>query len=330
MKKILVTGGVGFIGYFLIKELLKNENNKIFVLDNMSRGRIDDEFKKIISNKNVIFHQGDLTDRNLFTSLDKDFDYIYHLAAVIGVKNVVENPDKVLHDNALTTLNLVEFAKNIKSLKKILFSSTSEIYAGTLKHFGIDIPTNEQVRLTLDDIKSPRTTYMLSKMYGESIMFNYGNKYNIPFTIVRYHNIYGPRMGYLHVIPEMLVKISSQKKVQVASPEHTRSMCFVDDAVEMTIRACENKITNKEILNVGNQDEEISIINLTKTIAQILKKKIDIQRLPDTVGSPSRRCPDITKLRKLGFDPSTSLEKGLEISKEWYVANKILKPSVNS
>ena len=114
MKKILVTGGVGFIGYFLIKELLKNENNKIFVLDNMSRGRIDDEFKKIISNKNVIFHQGDLTDRNLFTSLDKDFDYIYHLAAVIGVKNVVENPDKVLHDNALTTLNLVEFAKNIK------------------------------------------------------------------------------------------------------------------------------------------------------------------------------------------------------------------------
>ena len=319
MKKILVTGGVGFIGYFLIKELLKNENNKIFVLDNMSRGRIDDEFKKIISNKNVIFHQGDLTDRNLFTSLDKDFDYIYHLAAVIGVKNVVENPDKVLHDNALTTLNLVEFAKNIKSLKKIFFSSTSEIYAGTLKHFGIDIPTNEQVRLTLDDIKSPRTTYMLSKMYGESIMFNYGNKYNIPFTIVRYHNIYGPRMGYLHVIPEMLVKISSQKKVQVASPEHTRSMCFVDDAVEMTIRACENKITNKEILNVGNQDEEISIINLTKTIAQILKKKIDIQRLPDTVGSPSRRCPDISKIVSMtGYSPKVNIYDGIKKTYDWY------------
>lgn len=319
MKKILVTGGVGFIGYFLIKELLKNENNKIFVLDNMSRGRIDDEFKKIISNKNVIFHQGDLTDRNLFTSLDKDFDYIYHLAAVIGVKNVVENPDKVLHDNALTTLNLVEFAKNIKSLKKILFSSTSEIYAGTLKHFGIDIPTNEQVRLTLDDIKSPRTTYMLSKMYGESIMFNYGNKYNIPFTIVRYHNIYGPRMGYLHVIPEMLVKISSQKKVQVASPEHTRSMCFVDDAVEMTIRACENKITNKEILNIGNQDEEISIINLTKTIAQILKKKIDIQRLPDTVGSPSRRCPDISKIVSMtGYSPKVNIYDGIKKTYDWY------------
>ena len=200
-----------------------------------------------------------------------------------------------------------------------MFSSTSEIYAGTLKHFGIDIPTNEQVRLTLDDIKSPRTTYMLSKMYGESIMFNYGNKYNIPFTIVRYHNIYGPRMGYLHVIPEMLVKISSQKKVQVASPEHTRSMCFVDDAVEMTIRACENKITNKEILNVGNQDEEISIINLTKTIAQILKKKIDIQRLPDTVGSPSRRCPDISKIVSMtGYSPKVNIYDGIKKTYDWY------------
>ena len=122
MKKILVTGGAGFIGYFLIKELLKNENNKIFVFDNLYRGRIDDEFKKIISNKNIIFQNVDLTDSDFFKSLDKNFDYIYHLAAVIGVKNVTENPDKVLHDNAKTTLNIIEFSKNMKSLKKILFS----------------------------------------------------------------------------------------------------------------------------------------------------------------------------------------------------------------
>ena len=319
MKKILVTGGAGFIGYFLIKELLKDKDNKIFVLDNMYRGRMDEEFKKIISNKNVSFQQFDLTDSNIFTSLDKDFDYIYHLAAVIGVKNVVENPDKVLRDNAFTTLNLIEFAKNLKSLKKILFSSTSEIYAGTLKHFGIDIPTNEKVKLTLDDVNSPRTTYMLSKMYGESIMFNYGKKHNIPFTIVRYHNVYGPRMGYLHVIPEMLVKISKHKMVEVASPEHTRSMCFIDDAVEMTIRACEYKITNKEILNIGNQDQEISIINLTKTIARVLKKNIDIKTLPDVEGSPSRRCPDISKIISMtGYSPQVNINDGIKKTYDWY------------
>lgn len=319
MKKILVTGGAGFIGYFLVKELLKDENNKIVIFDNMYRGRMDDEFKKIISNKNISFYQGDLTDYNLFMSLDRDFDYIYHLAAVIGVKNVIKNPDKVLHDNAIITLNLMEFAKNLKSLKKILFSSTSEIYAGTLKHFGLDIPTDEKVKLTLDDIKSPRTTYMLSKMYGESIFFNYGGKYNIPFTIVRYHNVYGPRMGFLHVIPEMLLKITNEKVVEVASPKHTRSMCFVDDAVQMTIKACEKKITNKEILNIGNHNEEISIIDLTKTIANILGKEIEIKTLPDTVGSPKRRCPNISKIIKLtGYSPKVNLIEGIKKTYDWY------------
>lgn len=319
MNKILVTGGAGFIGYFLIKELLKNKKNEIVIFDSMYRGRMDNEFKEIISNKNVSFHQGDLTDYNLFMSLDKNFNYIYHLAAVIGVKNVVENPDKVLRDNAMITINLIEFAKNLKSLKKILFSSTSEIYAGTLKHFGLDIPTDEEVKLTLDDIKSPRATYMLSKMYGESIFFNYGNKYNIPFTIVRYHNVYGPRMGFLHVIPEMLVKISNKKVVEVASPEHTRSMCFVDDAIEMTIRACENKKTDKEILNIGNQDEEISIINLTKTIATILEKNIEIKTLPDTAGSPKRRCPDISKIISMtGYKPKVNIIDGIKKTYDWY------------
>lgn len=319
MKKILVTGGAGFIGYFLVKKLLKNKDNKIFILDNLYRGRMDPEFKEIISNKNVSFQQVDLTDSNIFMSLDKNFDYIYHLAAVIGVKNVVDNPDKVLRVNAISTLNLIEFAKNVKSLKKILFSSTSEIYAGTLKYFGIDIPTNEKVKLTLDDVNFPRTTYMLSKMYGESIIFNYGKKYNIPFTIARYHNVYGPRMGYLHVIPEMMVKISKQKIVEVASPEHTRSMCFVDDAIEMTIRACENKITNKEILNIGNQDQEISIINLTKTIARVLKKNIDIKTLSNVEGSPSRRCPDISKIiNMIGYSPKVSISEGIKKTYDWY------------
>ncbi len=319
MSKILVTGGAGFVGYFLIKKLLEDDSNEIVVIDNMARGRMDEEFKQLISNKNITFLQGDLTDNRVFVSLDKDFDYIYHLAAVIGVKNVMDNPDKVLYVNAISTLNLIEYTKNMKSLKKILFSSTSEIYAGTLKHFGINVPTNESVELTLDDIKSPRTTYMLSKMYGESILFNYGEKYNIPFSIVRYHNVYGPRMGFLHVIPEMFIKITNQDVIKVASPEHTRAMCFVDDAVDMTVRACESKSTNKEILNIGNQEQEISIIDLVKTIAKVLNKDIDIEKLDDTPGSPSRRCPDISKIVELiDYAPKVNLEEGIKRTFEWY------------
>ena len=103
-------------------------------------------------------------------------------------------------------------------------------------------------------------------------------------------------MGFLHVIPEMLLKISHQKKVEVASPKHTRSMCYVDDAIKMTIRACKKKSTNKEILNIGNQDQEISIVNLVKTIAKILNKNIPY--LPDTKGSPKEDVQMYQKLKK--------------------------------
>lgn len=317
MNKILITGGAGFIGYHLVKKLSKT--NKITILDNLARGRMDNDMEELLNNENVEFINADLTDPRTFLNLDKDYNYIYHLAAVIGVKNVYENPHKVLYVNAISNLLLFEYASNMPNLKKIFFSSTSEIYAGTLKHFGIDVPTNEEVNLTLDDIKSPRTTYMLSKMYGESICFNYHKKYKIPFTIGRYHNVYGPRMGYLHVVPEMFIKIKNNNKVDCPSPEHTRAMCYVDDAVEMTIKACESENTHSEILNIGNQEQEIKIKDLVSTIADVLNKDITIIEMPETEGSPKRRCPDISKIVKLvGYTPKIPLKEGIEKTYYWY------------
>lgn len=317
MKKILITGGAGFIAYHLTAKLAAN--NKITVIDNLARGRMDNDFRKLIENKNIKFIQADLTDPGVYNSLDTDFDYIYHLAAVIGVKNVTENPDKVLYVNAVSNLLLFEFAKNMPGLKRIFFSSTSEIYAGTQVHFGITVPTDEDVPLTLADVKSPRTTYMLSKMYGEAICYNYNLKYKIPFTVGRYHNVYGPRMGFLHVVPEMFIKIRNNNFVDVPSPSHTRAMCYVDDAVEMTIRACESENTKSEILNIGNQGGEIKIKDLVTAIAEVLDKKITINELPDFPGSPERRCPDTSKILKLtGFTPAVSLKEGIERTYDWY------------
>lgn len=317
MNKILITGGAGFIGFHLAKKL--SENNYLTIIDNFARGKSDKEFKKLTEKNNVKFIDADITDSRTYISLQKDFDYIYHLAAVIGVKNVHENPDKVLYVNAISTLLIFEFAKSIPNLKNIFFSSTSEIYAGTLKHFSINIPTDEKVKLTIHDIESPRTTYMLSKMYGESICFNYGKKYNIPFTIGRYHNVYGPRMGFLHVVPEMFIKINKNKIIECPSPNHTRALCYIDDAVEATIRACEYENTNSEILNIGNQSQEISIKKLVLLIAKIMEKEIAVKELPDTPGSPERRCPDISKIIKLtGYSPEIQLDKGIEKTFNYY------------
>lgn len=319
MSRILVTGGAGFVGFFLIKRLLERNAGNITIVDSLRRGRIDKEFEQLTEQKNIEFIKGDLTNPVIFKKLGKDYDYIYHLAAVIGVKHVMQNPERVLYVNAVSTLNVFEYAKEIKNLKKLFFSSTSEIYSGTVKHFGVRVPTDEDVPLAIDDVKADRSTYALSKMYGESTGFVYSRKYNIPLTIGRYHNVYGPRMGFAHVIPEMFVKINRNDVVDVASPGHTRAFCFIDDAVELTVRACENINTMSEIINIGNSKEEIRIKELVLKIATILKKKITINELPDTTGSPQRRCPDTKKMESLtGYSPVYSLDDGLRKTYAWY------------
>jgi nucleoside-diphosphate-sugar epimerase len=319
LSSILITGGAGFIGQAVARALSDKPNANVIIADNFARGRMDAELQALLERPNVRFLQGDLTDKAFFDALPTDVEYIYHLAAVIGVRNVLENPDKVLYVNAISTLYLFEYAKRLPNLKRVLFSSTSEVYAGTLKHFGIAVPTPETEKLALDDISSPRTTYMLSKMYGESICFNYGRLYSIPFTIVRYHNVYGPRMGFLHVIPEMFIKIRNNDVIDVASPTHTRAFCYIDDAVRATITATEHPKAAGEVLNIGNQREEIAIRDLVRTIARVMQKDITINDLPDTPGSPARRCPDMSKLKSLtGYEPSISLEEGVARMYAWY------------
>jgi nucleoside-diphosphate-sugar epimerase len=291
----------------------------VTIVDDFTRGKFDDEFEALIGKDNVEYVSGDLTDPRVFDVLDNDYDYVYHLAAVIGVKNVNEKPDRVLYVNAVSILNLFEYAKRCSGLKRVFFSSTSEIYAGTLKHFGIEIPTNEEVKLAIEDIKSRRSTYALSKMFGESVCFTYGTMFDIPFTIARFHNVYGPRMGFAHVIPETFRKIENSAVVNVPSPDHTRAFCYIDDAVEMVIAACEGENTNGEILHIGNSTEEIRIIELVAKIAAVMDKEIDIVEQEATPGSPARRCPDTSKIQRLtGYTPSVPLEDGIRKTYDWY------------
>ncbi|MDP8230761.1 MAG: GDP-mannose 4,6-dehydratase [Candidatus Gorgyraea atricola] len=319
MNKILITGGAGFIGYFLAKRLSEDSNNYITILDNLSRGKMDLDMERLVEKENVEFIQADLTDQKMFLNLSNNYNYIYHFAAIIGVKNVLKDPDKVLRVNAVSTLNVFEYAKKIKDIKRVFFSSTSEIYAGTLKRFTISIPTGEDVPLAIEDISAYRTTYALSKMYGESIALVYAKKYGIAVTIGRFHNVYGPRMGFDHVIPETFIKINKSNKVDVPSQNHTRAFCFIHDAIEATIKACTSENTKNEILHIGNPKEEISIKELVLKIAHIMDKKITINELLDTPGSPVRRCPDTSKVERLtGYSPVILLEKGILDTYKWY------------
>lgn len=321
MSKILVTGAAGFIGYHLVKGLLQQGNYDIHLVDNLSRGTMDSAFRALIENPKIKFMQADITDIHSFPHLDSNYDLIYHLAAVIGVKNVINNPDKVLYVNTVSTLNLFEWLKNnVKQVKKVIFSSTSEVYAGTMKHYAIPVPTDEEVNLTVDDIKSPRTTYALSKIMGESACFSYYGKYNIPITIVRYHNVYGPRMGFAHVIPELMIRAYNAKEyLEIYSPNHSRAFCYVDDAVKATIKLTESNASTGHIVNVGNSENEVTIGALAKQIIELINPTLKINCLDVQEGSTSRRCPNTEKLKRLTqFQPKISLHRGIKLTWDWY------------
>lgn len=315
--KVLVTGGAGFIGYHLTKELLEH-GYEVTIVDDFSRGVEDRFLKKLEQEDGVKSISVDLMQKERVMNMDKDFDFIYHLAAIIGVQNVLNHPYEVLEKNVVLLMNLIDFARLQKNLKRFIFFSTSEIYAGTLQFFGMKIPTPEITPLTLTPLENARTSYMLSKIYGEALMQQSG----LPFIIIRPHNFYGPRMGMSHVIPELLKKsyeASDGGSMEVFSVDHRRSFCYITDAVKMIRMLSENEDTHGEAYNVGNEFPEVSMQTVAEIVLKVTGKTIDIDAKPAMEGSPTRRCPAMDKLKeRIGYTSKISLEEGIEMTFDWY------------
>jgi nucleoside-diphosphate-sugar epimerase len=201
-----------------------------------------------------------------------------------------------------------------------VFASTSEVYAGTLKHFALKIPTPENSPLTVTELSESRSSYMLSKIYGEALCRHSG----LPITIVRPHNIYGPRMGLSHVIPELLKKAyySEDGTLEVFSPDHTRTFCYVDDAVEIIRRLAESEASSGQAFNVGNESPEISMAELAGKIVAVAGRDLQVIAGATTAGSPRRRCPGMSRtFDATKYRPQVELDDGLKRTFDWYQAN---------
>jgi len=216
---------------------------------------------------------------------------------------------------------MIEFAKKQESLGRFFFASTSEVYAGTLKHFDLPIPTPEATPLAITDLSHPRTSYMLSKIYGEALCQQAG----IPYTVFRPHNVYGPRMGMVHVVPELLkkaYKANDGDHIEVFSTEHTRCFCYIDDAVEILWRMMTNESCAGKTLNLGTQNPEVSIRQVAGACFQAVGKELVIEAQPPSPGSPARRGPDMSQTSELiGFQSEVGLDEGVQKTFAWYRKN---------
>jgi len=320
MKKVLLLGGAGFIGFNIAKYLAENGGYTITIADNFFRagGKIDLSLQKLVDERDIRIISGDFTKPSCFLELDKDYDQVYMLASVVGVDYVNDMPHEIIRINTALIYNTLEWLRS-SNCGKVVFTSTSECYAGAVEAFNYEIPTSEDVPLTIQDITHPRFTYAVTKMLGESGFIQYGSKLGFECTIVRYHNVYGQRMGFKHVIPHLAQRfLNGENPFKMFGADQTRAFNHIDDAVSGTVLAME-KGGDGEIYHIGTQ-EEITIRELIQYTGELMGFKGEYADAATYPGSVARRCPDISKATKdLGYTPKVSWKDGLKDTIDWYV-----------
>jgi nucleoside-diphosphate-sugar epimerase len=316
MKRYLITGGAGFIGSAITNKLLKN-GYAVRVVDNEFRGN---KFS-ITKTDQLEFIKSDIRDAAKINKACKDIDAIIHLAYINGTKFFYEKPDLVLDVGVKGMLNVLAGAKN-NNVNELYLASSSEVYQTPPM-----IPTPETVPYSIPDPLNPRYSYAGGKIISEMMSLFIGEKIFKKICIFRPHNVYGPNMGTEHVVPELIKKILTAKKKSpkiITLPiqgngKQTRSFIYIDDFVDAVILLLE-KANTKEIYNIGTM-QEITINDLIKQLEKVTGITIQIKHENEASGATFRRCPDISKIKKLGFRPKTRLFTGLKNTYLWYNKN---------
>jgi nucleoside-diphosphate-sugar epimerase len=288
-----VTGASGLLGTEICRQLKQDDGVELWAVDNHSRSSTVPPCDK--------FLELDLTNGANFEQLPRDFDYIYHYAAINGTKNFYERPNQVMWTNMCTDFNMFELAALCgKKLQKFVYASSSEVVSDDLTS-----PVPEQVDVKIANIHNARWSYRLPKICAENYLVNS----DLPYVILRYFNIYGANSKPGHFLADQIAKIQNGV-FEIIGAEETRSFCHVEDAVKATL-FCASKV-NKQVVNIGN-DQEITIQEAAEVIARALGKiKPKWKILPSKAGSTATRRPNVAKLQGLMKDyRPMSFEQGI-------------------
>ena len=296
--RILITGGAGFVPSSLADALLTNKDVEVVLVDNFLTGRKEN----IPVHSRARFIKCDVNNYNEIAPIVTAFrfDYIFHYAAVVGVKRTLDNPVMVLND-IQGIKNILDLAKST-GVKRVFFSSSSEVYG-------------EPVHLPQHEHTTPlnsRLPYAVVKNVGESFCRSYQQEFGLDFTLFRFFNTYGPKQSPDFVVARFIDAALAGRDITVyGDGQQTRTFCYIDDNAEACINALLQDLFVNDVVNVGN-DKAITVLELAQTIIQLTGSSSKIVHLPPLPeGDMTRRQPDIQNMKQLLKRDFTSLEGGL-------------------
>lgn len=297
--KILITGGAGFIPASLADFLAKRNDCEVVLTDNLLTGKK----RNIPRRPNVRFIRCDVNDYTdiapVMTSFR--FDFVFHYAAVVGVKRTLANPAMVLED-LQGIKNILLLSKNT-GVRRVFYSSSSEVYGEP-----VELPQHEETTPL-----NSRLPYAIVKNAGEAFCKAYHQEFGLEYTVFRFFNTYGPLQSTDFVISKFLRSALRHDPITIyGDGRQTRTFCYIDDNVEATVQCMEENLFVNDVINIGN-DVQTSVLDLAKSIIKISKSKSTIEFLPPLPeGDMKRRQPDISKMKQILNRPLLSLEEGLQ------------------
>jgi UDP-glucose 4-epimerase len=317
-RRVCVTGGGGFIGAYLAKRLVR-EGWEVVVIDNLLRGEIG-RLAEVIDD--IRFLTADIRDEDQVVEAIRGCDVVMHLAAVNGTENFYLRPELVLDVGLRGALAVVNGCRRV-GVPDLVLASSAEVYQTAQV-----VPTPETIPLMLPDSLNPRYSYGGSKIVSELIAFDYARDHFRKVQVFRPHNVYGPDMGWKHVIPQLILRAAGviesgprPARMQIQGDgRETRAFCYVDDVVEGILTMYERG-GHREIYHIGN-DDEISILYLVERLGAALGAELIATPGEVAAGGTPRRCPDISKMRALGYQPRVNLDEGLRRAAEWYLVHR--------
>jgi len=300
MKRVVVTGGAGFIGSHLAEELARREYD-VIIVDDLSTGKLEN-IKHLLYRNNVEFNQGSVTDLLLLTNLFHNIQYVFHQAAIPSVPRSISNPKASHEANMTGTLNVLQAAKD-NGVKKIIYASSSSVYGDTPT-----LPKRE------DMAPNPRSPYAVTKLAGEHYCQVFREVYGLSTICLRYFNIYGPRQEpdsqYAAAIPKFIQGALHNKPLTIfGDGNQTRDFTFVKDAVEANILAAESDASG--VFNIGS-GENITINDLIRIIGGTLPVELEVVHQEPRQGDIRHSLADTSKAKTFDYEPRYSLEDGLK------------------